>query len=164
MTDAITLLPAGPPHVGVLSRLHGLCFAETGEAGWDAEAFTELLAMPGACGVIAARRGEPLGLVLARAAGGDAEIVTLGVDPAMRRHGVAQALLAAAMGWAGERGAQALFLEVAADNRPAIALYEKTGFCQVGRRPGYYRRRADSNFAVHRVDALVMKRDVNHVD
>ena len=33
---------------------------------------------------------------------------------------------------------RALLLEVRVSNAPAIALYEKMGFAQVGRRPRYY--------------------------
>jgi ribosomal-protein-alanine N-acetyltransferase len=35
---------------------------------------------------------------------------------------------------------ESLTLEVAADNRPALALYESLGFARAGLRVGYYRR------------------------
>ena len=38
------------------------------------------------------------------------------------------------------RGADIIFLDVAEDNVPAIALYRRAGFYQHGRRSGYYRR------------------------
>ena len=37
-----------------------------------------------------------------------------------------------------QRGSRCLTLEVRASNAPAICLYEKLGFRQVGRRPNYY--------------------------
>jgi ribosomal-protein-alanine N-acetyltransferase len=53
------------------------------------------------------------------------------------------------------RRAEALFLEVDETNRPAIALYKRFGFRQVGRRPNYYSS-ADGSSA----GALVMRRDL----
>ena len=53
-------------------------------------------------------------------------------------------------------GAEAMFLEVAADNAAAIALYAGAGgFVRVGARPGYYPRETGA------IDALVMRRDLN---
>ena len=52
-------------------------------------------------------------------------------------------------------GARKMFLEVDADNVPAIALYKRFQFVQVGERAGYYRRR-DGKLAT----ALVMRKDL----
>jgi ribosomal-protein-alanine N-acetyltransferase len=62
----------------------------------------------------------------------------------------------AARGRADQAGADSMFLEVAVDNAPAIALYEAAGFAAVGRRPGYYDRGAAG-----RVDALILRLDLN---
>ena len=51
-------------------------------------------------------------------------------------------------------GAGTLFLEVDADNVPAIKLYHRFGFIKVGERAGYYRR-PDGKPAT----ALVMRRN-----
>ena len=48
-----------------------------------------------------------------------------------------------------------MFLEVAKDNAPALALYERFGFVQVGERAGYYRR-ADGS----RATAIVMRKSL----
>ena len=47
---------------------------------------------------------------------------------------------------------KAIFLEVGEDNPAAIALYRAAGFGQVGRRPGYYRRKDTG-----RIAALIMR-------
>ena len=47
-------------------------------------------------------------------------------------------------------GSRCLTLEVRASNVPAIALYEKLGFSQAGRRPNYYRN--------PREDALILRK------
>ncbi|MDT8320266.1 MAG: GNAT family N-acetyltransferase [Xanthomonadales bacterium] len=50
------------------------------------------------------------------------------VAPSARRQGVARALMEAARQFAEDRGAGALKLETAIDNRPAQALYEDLGW------------------------------------
>ena len=47
-------------------------------------------------------------------------------------------------------GVKHIFLEVAADNTPARALYEQNGFVQIGVRPRYY----------DGVDAIMMRKDI----
>ena len=81
---------------------------------------------------------ESGGFVLARTVADEAEILTLAVDPLMQRHGAGRLLLRAAMHAARQRGAAAMFLEVAPSNAAALALYGAAGFVQVGRRPRYY--------------------------
>jgi ribosomal-protein-alanine N-acetyltransferase len=86
---------------------------------------------------------------------GEAEVLTLAVRPEQRRRGAARALLAAALALAAPTAA-AMFLEVAADNAGAVALYEAAGFEQVGRRAGYYGRTGAPS-----IDAIVMRRALN---
>jgi len=112
-----------------LAALHGACFAES----WDAVAIADLLSSPGAF----AYHGEN-GFVLARVAAVEAEILTLAVAPHARGQGLGRALLGSAMEGALKRGAEALFLEVGADNPHALALYAGLGFARVGMRKGYY--------------------------
>lgn len=50
------------------------------------------------------------------------------VDPAHRRRGLTQAVLAALLEWGAERGATTAYLQVLGDNAAAIALYERLGF------------------------------------
>jgi [ribosomal protein S18]-alanine N-acetyltransferase len=76
----------------------------------------------------------------------EAEILNLAVDPAWRRRGVGAALLEAVR----ERARGAIFLEVAESNSPAIALYRKQGWVDVGLRSGYYNHGT--------VNAVVMKK------
>lgn len=66
---------------------------------------------------------------------GEAEILNLAVDPAFQRRGVASALLEAL----SAKAQGTVYLEVAAPNTAAIALYKRHGWEQVGLRPGYYK-------------------------
>jgi [ribosomal protein S18]-alanine N-acetyltransferase len=92
------------------------------------------LSAPGAFGFVAPASG----LVLARTAADEAEILTLAVVPGCRRLGLGRALLRRAMAESACRGAASMVLEVAAPNAPAQALYAAEGFSHVGRRPRYY--------------------------
>lgn len=79
----------------------------------------------------------------------EAELHTVGVDPARRREGIARALVERASAAVRERGAARIFLEVSRNNRAAIALYEDMGFTLERVRARYY---PDGS------DALVMAR------
>jgi ribosomal-protein-alanine N-acetyltransferase len=121
--------PFGPAgDAAVLAALHAACFADA----WDAKAIAQLLA-----GGAFAFHGDS-GFVLARVAGGEAEILTLAVAPPARGRGLGRALLQAAIARAKAQGAEAVFLEVGADNPHALALYAALGFAKVGLRKAYY--------------------------
>jgi ribosomal-protein-alanine N-acetyltransferase len=140
--------PASASDAPTLAALHAAAF----EAPWSAADISGLLAGPGAYALTL-----PDGFILARALAGEAEVITLAVRPAARRHGLASALLQAATVQALAAGAETLFLEVAEDNAPAIALYGRSGFSLVGRRRGYYARPGGAG----PVDALIMRLSLN---
>ena len=129
------MIIATPAHAAACAAIHGAAFGPS--EAWNAAAFATLLGLPGVHGLISADSG-PAGLVLVRLAADEAEILTLATAPAGRRRGVARGLLAAALGWAEASGATRVFLEVAAGNAPARALYEQAGFALCGRRRRYY--------------------------
>jgi ribosomal-protein-alanine N-acetyltransferase len=114
-----------------LARLHAASF--TVPRPWDESEFRALIASPG---VFLLTRDT--GFLLGRSAAGEAEILTLAVDPAARRQGTGRALVADFLAEARARGAERAFLEVAADNAAAAALYRQAGFAEAGRRRGYF--------------------------
>jgi len=134
----------------ILARLHGVAFPED---PWERRALSRLLALPTMHARLAETGGKPAGFILALVVGGEAEILTLCVDPAARRRGVARALLADLYTAARAARSSRIVLEVAADNDVARALYAAEGFTAVGRRPVYYRR-PDAAAA----DALILAR------
>ncbi len=115
--------------LAALASLHATSFPDP----WSANAIRELFAGPGVFAFYL-----PDGFILARAVGDEAEILTLAVTPVARRQGHARRLIRDAAHHAQDLGALALFLEVAADNIAAQALYRGAGFASVGRRKAYY--------------------------
>jgi len=137
----MALRPATRADVELLAALHRPAFPEE---PWSAEALATLLESPGVYGLIAEGDGPPPGraggFILCRAVADEAEVLTLAVLPALRRRGAGSLLLAGGLAWAAAGGVTRMVLEVAEDNRPALALYGGAGFTAVGRRPAYYRR------------------------
>ena len=121
------------PEAEALARLHAACF--TMPRPWSAAEIAALLASPH----VFVRMTDG-GFLLGRVIADEAELLTLAVDPALRRRGIARALLAQFLEVARDRGATRAFLEVAADNAAALALYLGSGFAEDGLRRGYYRQ------------------------
>ena len=144
----MTLRPAVLNDTAELARLHASAFA----AAWSAEEIGELLLGPGGFGLVAEDGGEAKGFILCRAVVGEAEVLTLAVEPAARRQGLASALMQSALTLARTVGAEVMFLEVAADNVAGVALYQGLGFERIGLRPGYYAGGGEAP-----VDALVYR-------
>ena len=84
----------------------------------------------------------------------EAELLTVGVAANRQRQGLGRTMLAAQMRWAKTNNMRRIFLEVRVSNLPAIALYRKTGFIEIGARRGYYRNAQGCE------DALVMACDL----
>ena len=155
---AVTIQPCGVESAALLAELHGEAFAQDRHGGWSSQAFTDLLAMPGAFALLAVHNDQPAGFVLLRKAADEAEVITLAVRPRLQRLGIARGLMREGVQRLNQEGAAACFLEVAEDNHAAQALYKGLGFAEVGRRAGYYEGPAgSSSSAASRVNAIVMK-------
>ena len=113
---------------------------------WTEAALRDLLDQPGVWAAV-----EPDGFILMRQAGDEAEVLTLAVLPEARRRGQGLALMQGALAACRTRGVSDVFLEVAADNAAAQALYRAVGMIESGRRRGYYARSDGSP-----VDALIL--------
>lgn len=126
---------AGPTHAALLAVVHGMVFPHE---AWDEAAFLSLLGQPGVFALL----HEQGGFLLLRAVLDEAEILTIGVQE--KRRGIGGALLSEAMRRLKDAGIRTLYLEVAAGNAPARALYEKFGFTAIGLRKAYYEDGGDA--------------------
>nr|WP_246587872.1 GNAT family N-acetyltransferase [Paracoccus bogoriensis] len=129
-----------------MAALHARCF--TVPRPWTAAEFADLLAGQGA--FLLTRSG---GFLLGRALAGEAELLTLAVDPGRRRLGTGRALVDEFAAFARGMGVRSAFLEVAAGNVAARALYAAGGWLEAGRRRRYYGPAEDA--IVMRLDLTV---------
>lgn len=148
----LTLEPATVEMADVLAGLHAACF----EHGWDHKTFRDLLGMPGAEALIAVEEGTPVGFLLTRKAVDEAEIITIGTAPTMRRRGIGRRMLDHRLATLRAEGVRNLFMEVAQSNVAAQALYHSIGFKAVGRRQAYYQLAGGG-----REDAILMRKELN---
>jgi [ribosomal protein S18]-alanine N-acetyltransferase len=101
---------------------------------WSDVEFASLLASPGVFLLT-----ESDGFLLGRVVADEAELLTLAVAPTERRKGIARRLVGQFLTEAMSRGANRAFLEVSAENPPAVMLYRAIGFVEEGRRKAYFR-------------------------
>lgn len=118
-----------------IARLHGESFARP----WSAREVAALLAPPGAALVTSDHAdGTLAGFIIGRIVVDEAEILSVAVASSGRRRGKGRTLVRAFLDLASARGARRIFLEVAAGNSNARALYERAGFQVTGVRRAYY--------------------------
>lgn len=144
--------PAETQDAQRLAQLHQQGFFR----GWPVADFIGFLADPATPAYIACdARRRIAGFALIRLVADESELLTIAVDPKWRGKGVGKALLDAVFADLMMSPARKMFLEVDAENRPAIKLYEKLGFSTISSRKGYYAK-PDGSAAT----ALVMARDL----
>ncbi|QCI69211.1 GNAT family N-acetyltransferase [Phreatobacter stygius] len=152
--------PAAEPALGraemadarELAAIHGASF----HRGWDAHEFETMLVDRAVLShVIRRRPAAPVGgFVLSRLAADEAEILTVAVLPRLRGRGFAARLLDTHVKDLMRAGIATLFLEVEAENAPALKLYQRQGFTVIGRRKGYYKTASGTSDAVMMRKAL----------
>ena len=125
-----------------------------GEA-WTGPQCASLLPMAGVWLTLAYEETVPVGFAMGRIVAREAELLLLAVRRAAQGRGVGQRLLDRFAVDAADKGASELHLEVR-DGNPAVFLYQRNGYREVGRRPGYYTGRDGGRF-----DALTLTRKTN---
>jgi ribosomal-protein-alanine N-acetyltransferase len=137
-----------------VSRLHREDFPRP----WTAAEFSGLIDQSSVFGFVArevGRKAALAGFVLARLAADEAEILSVAVGRAHRREGLGRELMDAVLRQLHAERASHLVLEVDETNAPALALYRRLGFFEVGKRRNYYVQPGGQA-----TGALVMRRDL----
>ena len=111
---------------------------------WPARFFEEELRLAEARLWVAKERARSIGFLVARRVVDEVHVLSVAVDPAQRRRGVARALMDALLRDETASGARSALLEVRVSNLAARAFYARTGFVAVGRRPRYYANGEDA--------------------
>ena len=128
------LTPMTAEHIPQVAALERACFSRP----WSEDMLREELWNDSAVIVVAeGEDGTVLGYAGLQTVLDEGYINNVAVDERFRRQGVAGELLAAFIRF-GKARLAFLTLEVRASNAPAIALYAKHGFREVGRRKDYY--------------------------
>jgi ribosomal-protein-alanine N-acetyltransferase len=110
-------------------------------AHWASDQYNKLLDI--GIVLVAEEAGKVVGFVCAQAVAGQWEIGNVVVAAESLRRGIATELLRELIERAETNAASAILLEVRESNGPARWLYEKCGFCEVGRRGSYYSEPAE---------------------
>ena len=118
---------------------------------WSLAMFVLELSKPSGICLVALREERIVGYLVCSRYDVVWHVMNVAVDPALRRQGIATAMLDELFARADEPGEQ-YTLEVRTSNDAAIALYERFGFESAGLRPGYYHDNKE--------DALIMWRTV----
>ena len=143
----IQLIPMDSRHVAQVAALEKQCFSDP----WSESSVASELSNPLSAWLVAMDGDALAGYVGSQSVMGESDMMNIAVDAHYRRQGIAQALVKELVAQLKEKGNHSLTLEVRISNQPAIALYEKLGFEQVGKRPNYYRNPKE--------DALILRKE-----
>ena len=135
MNSRYTLRRADEQDVPKIAEIEALIFSDA----WSTGAIRETLASPCShASVVTDPQGRIAAYCLGTRIPPEGEILRIATLPEHRRQGLAQALLADAA-----EGLDCLYLEVRAQNLPALSLYRSFGFTENGRRERYYQNPTD---------------------
>ena len=143
------IIPMTRQHVAQVAVLEKQCFS----APWSEASVAGELDNPLSVWLVCEDQGRVLGYVGSQTVLDETDMMNIAVLPEARRAGIGERLILSLIELLKDRGSRSLALEVRASNTPAISLYKKLGFLQVGRRPNYYRS--------PREDALILRKEWN---
>lgn len=133
-----------------LAKIYALAFPET--RPWSTEEIADLIESPG--GFVVA---EPQGFAIGRCIGPECELLTIAVAPRDQGKGLGRLILERFEHHVASHAGDTVFLEVSAENKPAIQLYISAGYKQTGRRNAYYAMRDG-----RRIDALTFAKHIKN--
>ena len=140
----IEIVNMNESHVCAVAELEKQNFSEP----WPEIAVRSELTNALALWLVAVEDGVVAGYVGSQTVLQEADMMNIAVADTHRRRGIARALVEELI---RQLDAYQLSLEVRSSNAPAIALYEKLGFTQVGLRKNYYHKPKE--------DALILRKE-----
>jgi len=139
--------PMNSFHVAQIAQLEEICFSDP----WSERSIASELDNQLAFWLVAVEEGSVAGYIGSQTVMDETDMMNVAVHPDFRRKGIAEALVNSLVEQLRKMGSHCLTLEVRVSNAPAIALYEKLGFTEIGRRKNYYRN--------PREDALILRKE-----
>ena len=140
----IEIIRMNESHVSAVAELERQNFSEP----WPEIAVRSELTNKLALWLVAVEDDTVVGYVGSQTVLQEADMMNIAVADTHRRRGIARMLVEELI---RQLDAYQLTLEVRASNAPAIALYEKLGFTQVGLRKNYYHKPKE--------DALILRKE-----
>ena len=134
-------------HTAQIAALEKICFSDP----WSENSIASELDNKLAHWLVALEGDAVAGYIGSQTVMGETDMMNVAVHPDFRRRGIAEALVERLVEDLKAIESHCLTLEVRASNAPAIALYEKLGFSQIGRRKNYYRNPKE--------DALILRKE-----
>ena len=134
-------------HVAQIAQLEEICFSDP----WSERSIASELDNQLAFWLVAVEEGSVAGYIGSQTVMDETDMMNVAVHPDFRRKGIAEALVNSLVEQLRKMGSHCLTLEVRVSNAPAIALYEKLDFTEIGRRKNYYRN--------PREDALILRKE-----
>ena len=134
-------------HVTQVAELEKICFSDP----WSENSIASELDNQLAYWLVAEEGETVAGYIGSQTVMDETDMMNVAVHPDFRRQGIAEALVNGLVDRLKAMGSHCLTLEVRASNAPAISLYEKLGFSEIGRRKNYYRN--------PREDALILRKE-----
>ena len=121
---------------------------------WTQQIFTDCIRVGYTCRVLE-MNGEIAGYSIMALGASEAHILNISIAADYQRQGLGSRLLSHMLELAVEKKTDTVFLEVRPSNKAALALYEKSGFVQIGVRRNYYPAHSG------REDALILALHLN---
>ena len=138
-----------PEHVAQVAYLETVCFHDP----WSISSIASEVSNRLSLWLVAAEDDQVIGYVGSQTVLGETDMMNIAVHPEYRKQGIATLLINDLVDKLKEQGSHSLMLEVRASNEPAISVYRKLDFMEVGRRKNYYRNPKE--------DALILRKEWN---
>ena len=135
-------------HTAQIAELEKVCFSDP----WSERSIASEISNPLSSWLIALDGDKVVGYIGSQTVLDQADIMNVAVSPAYRRQGVGEKLVTMLTERLKNAGVLAVLLEVRVSNVPAIGLYEKLGFRQIGLRKNYYLNPKE--------DAMIMRKEL----